>query len=426
MQQVASSNAPSTAIVIPHFVFGGTIWLAVTLLLILYPESLTQHYFNPKLLALTHLVVLGWISMVIFGALYQLLPVIMEVKLFSETIAQASFILLACGAIGLAISFWNFWLGIPMHLAATLIALAVTGFAVNVLVTGNRSAKKSIEKDFIQTSVIWLLFTVVAGIALAINLTHPFLSTPHLELLKLHAHAGIVGWFIQLIMGVAGKLLPMFMVSHGLNQKKLKAAWYFVNAGLLMAFACLFIQWKPGIILSAIIVLVGIISFLTFIIEAFQKRVKKKLDTGMMQSALSFITMALATILVLLLLFNNNPIQENIHPWSIAYGAALLVGFISSLIMGQTYKTLPFIVWLKVYRGKVGKGKIPYPKDLYSEKVAKMQLWLFALASLVLLIGIVLTREVVIRIGGTVLLSSVLMYNYNMIKIVLHKPINHA
>lgn len=39
--------------------------------------------------------------------------------------------------------------------------------------------------------------------------------------LKLHAHAGIVGWFIQLITGVGSRLLPMFMASYGLDSRNL-------------------------------------------------------------------------------------------------------------------------------------------------------------------------------------------------------------
>lgn len=421
MQQVASQNAPSPGIVIPHFVFGGMVWLVAIVLFSLFPESLTQHYFNPKLLAITHLIVLGWISMVIFGALYQLIPVIMEVKLYSEKLAIVSFVLLAFGAILLAISFWHFWLGTSMHIAATLILFAISVFAVNVFVTSKNSAKNSIEKDFIQTAVIWLLLTIIAGIALAINLTHPFLAPPHLELLKLHAHAGIVGWFIQLIMGVGSKLLPMFMVSHQLNKTNLKVAYYLINIGLIGAVVCLFVQWKRGTVVSSITVVVGVISFLSFLLEAYKKRVKKKLDTGMRQSAFSFIIVTIPVILVLLLLIESESKQQNTLPLVIAYGSVLLIGFISSLIMGQTYKTLPFIVWLKVYRGKVGKGKTPFPKDLYSEKGATAQLWVFAVGFALLLSGIIIQNEMIIRSGGLILLSSVLIYNWNIIKIILHK-----
>ena len=97
MNPIGSQNAPSPKVVIPHFVFGGLVWLVVTLLITFNSEAFTQHFFNPVLLSITHLLALGWITMVIFGALYQLIPVIVEVKLYSEKLAVFSFVLLGLG-----------------------------------------------------------------------------------------------------------------------------------------------------------------------------------------------------------------------------------------------------------------------------------------------------------------------------------------
>lgn len=87
---------------------------------------------------------------------------------------------------------------------------------------------------------------MLAGLTLAVNQVHPFLKTPQIELLKLHAHAGIVGWFIQLIIGVSSKLVPMFMVSHHVNTKKLTVAYYAINIGLIAGLVSLFLQMKFG------------------------------------------------------------------------------------------------------------------------------------------------------------------------------------
>lgn len=80
--------------------------------------------------------------MIIFGALYQLLPVIMEVKLYSESFAIASFILLGLGTILLAFSFWQFSFGTIMFVAATFVVEAVGLFVDNVLFTAHSSTKK--------------------------------------------------------------------------------------------------------------------------------------------------------------------------------------------------------------------------------------------------------------------------------------------
>lgn len=422
MNQIASQNAPSPKVVVPHYAFGALTLLIVSLLILFKPDAFTQHFFNPALLAITHLLVLGWITMIIFGALYQLLPVIMEVKLYSEPFAIASFLMLGIGTILLAFGFWQFSFGLLLFSGASLVVVSVVFFAVNVLLTAHSSNKKIIERTFIITSVIWLLFTVLAGLTMAVNQVHPFLKTSQIELIKLHAHAGIVGWFMQLIIGVSSKLLPMFMVSHHVNTIKLKISYYAINIGLITGIVSLFLEIKFGVLLSAIIVVPGIFSFLSYIYEAYTKRVKKQLDIGMKQTAISFIILVVPFFLIFSLLFNPQFLGNLTVPLSVTYGSAIVLGFITSLVMGQTYKTLPFIVWLQVYRGRIGKLVLPLPKDLYSEKVAVAQLWLFAAGFALLLIGISASFNSLLLSGGALLFLSVALYNINVFKIIFHQP----
>lgn len=424
MNQIASQNAPSPKVVIPHYVVGGLTLFVVSLLIVFYPEAFTQHFFNAPLLSMTHLLALGWITMIIFGTLYQLLPVIMEVKLYSEVLAGFAFVLLGAGTALLSIAFWQFSFGVQMFVAGVLIVISASLFVANVLYTARASTKKIIERSFIISSALWLLFTVLAGLTLAVNLAYPFLKVSHVELLKLHAHAGIAGWFIQLIIGVSARLLPMFMVTHNVNTRRLNFTFYTVNAGLAAGLVSLYIQFKTGIVFSAALVVAGIIVYLSFLVKAYKKRVKKQLDIGMKQSAISFAILVIPLFMIFLLLFNFSFLRTLTLPLSIAYGSAIILGFITSLVMGQTYKTLPFIVWLKVYKGRVGKVVLPMPKDLYSEKVAIAQTWLFAMGFGLLLTGISATNTALVMNSGILLLLSVTLYNFNILKIVLHKPTN--
>ncbi len=421
MQHLAGQNAPSPFVVVPHFAIGAAFWLVVSLLIVLFPDSLSQHFFNPKLLAMTHLLVLGFITMVIFGALYQLIPVIMEEKLHSEKLAISSLFTLTSGTIFLAYSFWNSSFNNLLFFSAFLLLLSVILFAVNVFKTGLKSVKKNTEKKFIVTSLLWLLFTVLIGVLMTLNLVFPFLKISHLEVLKLHAHVGIIGWILQLIIGVGSKLLPMFMVSHNLNEKKLKIAYYLINIGLIVGTISVFLEIGFFVNLSVIVVIIGVLSFLSFIYEAFSKRIKKKLDIGMKQTLIAFLTFVISLFLVLLIISKISIFESISIQLNISYIVFLLVGFISSLIMGQTYKTLPFIIWLKVYRNKLGKGKIPLPIELYSRNIATAQLLMFILGFFILMIGIVITENGCIRLGASFLLLSILLYNYNIYKIILHK-----
>lgn len=423
MQGTASQNAPSSSVVVPHFLIGGTAWLLALILLFMYPESFTQHYFNFKLLAITHLLVLSWITTVILGALYQLLPVILLVKLYSERLAKTSLILLQIGSIGLVICFWYGILTFPIVLFGIIICMAIALFALNILLTSLQSTVQRIEKRFITTSVLWLFLTVSLGLLLAFNLAFPFLKTSHLELLKVHAHIGIIGWFIQLIMGVATVLIPMFMLSHNLGKKKLTVAYFFINSGLIVGITSHLIQFPYGVSIAFGLGIAGLILFLAFILNAYKVRVKRKLDIGLKKSMLAFALLILAIPFSILNLFTNNTTEIVI---STAYISTLIIGFISTLIMAQTYKTLPFIIWLKEYKKVIGKEKTPLPKDLYSSTITTWHYWLHLIGFIILTSGILLKIILLLQIGIGFLLIAALFYYKNLLKITFHKRISHG
>src|SRR5262245_20052763 len=101
----------------------GVSWLA--------PE-LSGHYYHPRLLALTHAVTLGWITVAIMGASYQLLPVVLERPIWSERLAHWQLAILAVGVTGMVA---HFYLGPGSGLAAAAAVLAV-GIALHLLNVG--------------------------------------------------------------------------------------------------------------------------------------------------------------------------------------------------------------------------------------------------------------------------------------------------
>ena len=87
----------SYKVVLPFYVYGALSFLLACVLLLINTSVLNQHYFHPKTLAITHLMALGWGTMVILGASHQLLPVLIEGKLSSSVLARWSFIFAALG-----------------------------------------------------------------------------------------------------------------------------------------------------------------------------------------------------------------------------------------------------------------------------------------------------------------------------------------
>ncbi len=423
---LSTKNAPSPWVVLPHYAFGALAFLVSCILLYFIGEDLTRHYLSPKLFTLTHLLVLGWITMIIFGALYQLIPVVMEVRLFNEKLAIITFILFGAGLITLSVSFWTFTFSrsIGLEAGGYMIVVAILLFTVNILSTAAKTERKTIENTFIITSIFWLLLTVILGITIVLNFAFQFISVSHLQLLKMHAHIGFIGWFLLLVVGVASKLMPMFLIVHGLPRKLLNYAFYLINAGLLLLSIGYYLI--PEIwyyTLSGLLIIAGIAAFLRFNYIAFSKRIRKKLDVGLKMSATAFIMLAISILLGIIAVIGPDFTASFQTRIEISYGVLIVLGFLSSLVLGQTYKTLPFIIWLKKYHSKVGKSKVPLPMELYSDKIAHYHFYTFVAGIIALITGILINIVIVIKIGAILLIITAILYNYNVFKIIFHKEI---
>lgn len=424
-----TKKAPPASVVIPHYGFAAVSFLVLCLLLLWSVDSFMGHYFEPRVLSVTHLAALGWICMIIFGSLYQLIPVIVLAELFSNSIARITFCLFAGSLLLFTFCFWNFYLGWPFILSASCLVLSILLFTINVYFTARRAESQEVASDFILAGSCWLLVTVVLGLLMSINLTHPFLSAEHLIYLKLHAHTGFGGWILMVIMGVGSKLIPMFMLSSGGETRDLRIAFYLLNGSLLGFFSdvLLFHSLERSLIYF-LIALLSVTFFIKFIIQTFKKRARKNLDLGLKQTALAIIFLLLPVVLGLVVntgFFVGTAFHLNL---STAYVTTVLIGFVSLLIIGQTYKTLPFIVWLYKFGHLAGKEKTPLPKDLYSERIANTHFLVFVIGYLCFLGGILFMELLLLKTGTVLLIIAALLYNINVFRIIFYpiaKPIHH-
>lgn len=83
----STDNATKGYVVVPFFATAAVFFLVFSILLLLTGSQILGHYFQPRVLAIVHTLALGWGTMIIFGAAYQLVPVIFEHTLFAPKLA---------------------------------------------------------------------------------------------------------------------------------------------------------------------------------------------------------------------------------------------------------------------------------------------------------------------------------------------------
>jgi len=106
----------------------------------------------------------------------------------------------------------------------------------------------------------------------------------------------------------------------------------------------------------------------------------------------------------------------------LTYGFCIFFGWITAIIFGMTFKTLPFIIWNKVYHTKAGLGKTPNPKELFNDKIFLMMGIAYLTGFILFASGVLISNEIIIKIAAILLLITAALYNGNIWKAVTHKP----
>jgi hypothetical protein len=412
----------SHKVVLPFYVFGAISILAATILLLFSSSAFLQHYFHPQTLAITHIMALGWGTMMILGASHQLVPVLIEGKLYSGALGYISFLLAAIGIPLLVYSFYNFHFGMPAETAAILINLSVIIYLINIAISMVQSKKENVHAVFVFTATLWLLITTLVGLFLVYNFTSPILSNDSLYYLPLHAHLGIIGWFLLLVMGVGSRLIPLFLISKYQNVKLLWWIYGLINFALI-SFIVLFLYVKITVLylVPLVAIFVSILMFGFFCYKAYKDRLRKKVDDQLKISLLSVLMMllplAFLLVMILLLLFAVDDPQL-----VLTYGFCIFFGWITAIIFGMTFKTLPFILWNKNYHSKAGFGKTPNPKELFSDKIFSLMTITYLIGFILFIAGILFSNKLILQIAALFLLLAAIFYNGNVFKMILHKP----
>ena len=412
----------SHQLVLPFYIYAAISFLIATLILFMSASAFMQHYFHPQTLAITHIMALGWGTMMIFGASHQLVPVLIERKIYSEPLGFACFGLAGVGIPLLVYAFYYFHFGWQAQWGAILINAAIFIYLINITISMVKSGKENVHAVFVFTGTLWLFITTLIGLFLVYNFTHNILSFDSLHYLPLHAHLGVVGWFLLLVMGVGSRLIPMFLISKYDNVKMLWGIYGLINVGLIIFLFIFTFSLNPLFyLLPVLMVLAAVILFGKFCFNCYKDRLRRKVDEPIKLSLLSILMMVIPIVFLLIIILWVLFSGENIS-LILTYGFCIFFGWITAIIFGMTFKTLPFILWNKTYHKKAGIGKTPNPKDLFSKPVFKWMSLSYIAGFVLFITGVLTQHEIVLKVASVLLILTAFLYNTNVFKMIFHKP----
>lgn len=386
--------------------------------LLAQPDLLATYHYTPHMIAVTHLFVLGFISSIVMGAMYQLVPVTLEVHLYSERLVKWQFVAHSIGFIGMVLAFWNSDMA-RVGQFGSILTLGVGLFVYNLSLTLAGVDGWNAIKFGIASALFWLSFTVVVGLFLAASKCWTFSPFMPLAAMHAHAHLGGVGIFAMMIVTVSYKLVPMFTLSELQNDHR---AWWSIailNFGLLGAFIAILLQ-SPLKLAFAFIIASGFVLYGLEIRAILRSRNRRKLDWGMKYFLTALSLLVPLSLLAFVLAWPELPVNMFTMQLENVYGLLALLGLVGLAILGMLYKIVPFLVWFHSYSRQIGRAKVPTLTEMYSVPLQVAGYWTFLAGLAVTSVATACSQETIIRWGGGLLALSLALFAVNMGNILAH------
>jgi hypothetical protein len=315
--------------------------------------ELAGHYYHPRLAALTHTVTLGWITLSIMGASYQLIPIVLSRPVWSQRLARWQFWILAGGIAGMVSHFYiGRWPG--LLLAGVMVGAGVAMHLVNAALTLSSVERWSFTPRFIVMAFTGLALTVLFGLLLAADRIWKFLPGSFFPTLHAHFHLALLGFVAPIVIGVAARVYPMFMLAPEPSGWPERVQFWGLATGAPAVVVGL-LGLPALVVAGAIAGAAAAAAHLTWVSRMARDRRRPALDWGLrfVLTGSAFLIAGGTVGLGLAFDLLSGPRA------ALAYAALALGGWVSLTIVGMMLKIIPFLVWYRIYSPQVGRAPVP-------------------------------------------------------------------
>jgi len=400
MFSISQDFAPPFKLIAPFFILGSFFYFFSSLYLF-FLDTTTLSFSEPQVLAFVHLFLLGFVMMIIFGAMAQLVPVVLEVGHFGVELFYAIWPLLLVGSTLMVFGFLYSPALLPYGGVIVLIAMMI--FVGEIFLTMFKVKKFTLVMKSVFISNSFLFFGIIFGLLMALSYAGT-LSLDISALLQAHIYAVIGGYIVITIMGLSIVLVPMFTLSHSFSLKPLEIAMSVMSIAIVLAIIASFfhIHWLANI--AYLLVMGALISYFYLIYIIYKTRPRKENDVYALSLMFSYSSMIISLIIGLCYFFCD---KEN---FLLASMWLFFFGFFGFLITGHIYKIIPFLVWFEKFSPLVGKQKVPMLADMVPFKSSQAQFIFCAIGVILVTLAILFTSQTLMGAGASFLVLGSLAF----------------
>ncbi len=329
---------------------------------------------DPWVLAGVHLTTIGFLTLLMMGALHQFVPVLTETELASQSWSGVTLFTVTTGLLGMVLGFLAFpgWplppMGWLLPVGGSLVVAGVIVAVINLAVTLKRAWPWALPAWLVATGLAYLLLTVVVGLLLALSLTVPGLFSAHqLSViggrgLASHVLGGVGGWLTLTAMGVSYKLLAMFTLSDENRGVWGWIAYVATALGILTAWLARWMDLNKVADVAWVGILLGLALYLWDMRDLYRTRKRRQLELNARYGVIP-----LGFLGALILAGFAVRLGGGLARLDIALTFFALYGWLGGLALTQLYKIIPFLTWLNQFGNRMGKGRVPRVQELVNE-----------------------------------------------------------
>lgn len=396
---------PSSALPLAYYVVAYAGFGTALLTLVAAPSIPGASFYQPRFVALVHLLTLAWLTGAVLGSLYIVGPLALQVPMpvgKADWIAFGAFVF---GTSGMVSHFWiNTYDG--MAWSAGFAIGGVTWVGSCVLSELRESKVPWPVRLHIGLAFLNILVAAAFGIVLGLDHSRGFLSVSPLAMMFAHLHIAAVGFVAMLVIGLSYRLIPMMLPAEMPSGRSLALSAILLECGLV-ASTVLLMSESALVWLGAVTILGGVVSFISHVRRMLSHRRPKPpalptRDWSTWQVQVAFMWL-LVTVAIGLLLSIGVPDDDRL-PLMWTYGVAGLVGFLAQMVVGMQGRLVPLYAWYRAY-ARSGSPPAVAANALPSAAFAQSIFVCWMLGVPLLVWGLPTASELAIRTGALFLLA---------------------
>lgn len=331
-------------------------------------------------LLVVHLVAIGWLSLLMLGALFQFVPVLAARPLHSDRVAGIVLVGLSTGLAALAGGFLRLAGIVVVDLPFFQVAIALLGasFALAIYTLGRTldgAGGAGLPGRFVAAGLFSLAATVMFGVIFAGVYGGGVEAELFVEIaavgVPLHAIAGFGGWLTFTAMGVSYRLFAMFMLAPERERASTRWVYRFGVAALAVTVVGGGLAAVAGANLGRVLGVAGVLGCAALalygydIVLLYRTRLRRVVELNSRMAVCALVSLAAATVLA-----SATAIRGSFETHVDAIVFLLAFGWLTGLGLAKLYKIVAFLTWLECYGPVLGKTATPRVQDLVDERRA--------------------------------------------------------